>query len=100
MAEGEQDPLLDRVRRLQENIAVIIGVVIALTLSLYFFTYAQLVDRGLGSWLWFQAISASLMVLILFRLPQVALFLARLWLGRKREYRERLRGLRVSDLRS
>jgi len=96
----QDEQRLARLRRIQENIAVMIGVVIALMLSLYFFTYAMLVDRGLTELLWAQAISAVIMVVVLFRLQQVAFFLLRLWFGRKREYRQLLRGLTLADLRA
>ncbi len=77
-----------RIRRWQENIAVGIGAFIGITLSVYFFTYAMLVDKGLTGWLWFEFISAILFVLILFRLRQVARLIVRLTLGRKSPFRE------------
>ncbi len=80
-----------RIQRWQENIAVGIGAFIGITLSVYFFTYAMLVDKGLSGWLWFEFISAILFVLILFRLRQVSRLIVRLTLGRKSPFRELMR---------
>ncbi|RMG91346.1 MAG: hypothetical protein D6703_05250 [Zetaproteobacteria bacterium] len=87
MKDEERQKKIERVRRTQENIAVFIGVVIALTLSVYFFTYAMLVDKGLTGLLWAQAISAVAMVLILIYLKPISLAITRLWLRRKPAYR-------------
>ena len=88
MDQARARELAHRIRKTRENIAVAIGVCIALTLSVYFFTYAMLVDKGLTGLLWAQAISSVLMVWVLFRLHAVAMVLTRLWLGRKAEYRQ------------
>lgn len=74
-----------RFKKVQENIAVVIGTIIALTLCVYFFTYAMLVDKGLSDMLWAQGLSAIAMVLILIYLKQVSFLLARLWLGNQPE---------------
>ena len=76
------------IRKVQENIAVAIGVLFALTMSVYFFTYAMLVDKGLSGGLWVMGISSVVMLLILIRLKAVSFALTRLWLGRRPAYRE------------
>jgi len=86
-----------RIRKIQENIAVVVGVIIALTLSVYFFTYAMLVDKGLEGMIWGQGLSAIAMLLILIYLKQVSFFLARLWLGRKAEYKDAFASIAASD---
>ncbi|MDX8401664.1 MAG: hypothetical protein R8K47_03430 [Mariprofundaceae bacterium] len=80
-----------RLRRWQENIAVGIGAAIGILLSVYFFTYAMLIDKGLSGWLWFELVSALIFVLILFRLRQVSRLIVRLTLGRKSPFRELMR---------
>ncbi len=97
MSEKSQD-LISRVKKIQENIAVVIGVFIALTLSIYFFTYAMLVDKGLEGMLWTQGLSAIAMVLILIYLKQVSFLLARLWLSRKAEFKDALASITLADL--
>ncbi len=89
----EQDPIVAKIRRLQENIAVGLGVIIALTMSVYFFTYAMLVDKGLTSLLWAQGLSAIGMLLILFYLQQVSFIITRFLLGGKDEYRDAFKNL-------
>jgi len=85
---NNQDMIIASIRKTQENIAVITGVVITLMLIIYFFSYAQLADRGLSGALWVMAASTVFMVLILFRLKPVSFFLARLWLGRRAGYKD------------
>ena len=90
--------LISSLKKTQENIAVGLGVIIGLTLSIYFFTYAMLVDKGLQGMLWTQGLSAIAMVLILIYLKQVSFLLARLWLSRKAEYRDALASVSLKDL--
>jgi len=97
MSEQSQN-LISRVKKTQENIAVVIGVFIALTLSIYFFTYAMLVDKGLEGMLWTQGLSAIAMVLTLIYLKQVSYVVAKLWLGRKAEFRDALASITLADL--
>jgi len=94
---AQQQEAIVRIKKIQENIAVVVGVIIALTLSVYFFTYAMLVDKGLEGMIWAQGLSAIAMLLILIYLKQVSFFLARLWLGRKAEYKDALASLAASD---
>ncbi|HXH71897.1 MAG TPA: hypothetical protein VNI58_03675 [Mariprofundaceae bacterium] len=98
MAEQDKAEAIRGIRKTQENFAVGIGFVIALTLSVYFFTYAMLTDKGLHSLLWFQAISTLVMVYMLIRLKRISFFCARLLLGRRAKYREALAGMTIADL--
>jgi len=98
MAEQNQSEVIEAIRKTQENFAVGIGFVIAITLSVYFFTYAMLTDKGLHSLLWFQAISTVVMVLMLIRLKQISFFCARLLLGRRAKYRDVLATMSIADL--
>lgn len=100
MSEQQRQQAMERLKKVQENIAVGLGVIIGLTLSVYFFTYAMLVDKGLTGALWLQGISAIVMVLVLIYLRQVSFLLARLWLGRKAELRPLLNNITLGDLGS
>ncbi len=95
---SDQPDIIDRLRKTQENIAVVIGVIIALTLSIYFFTYAMLVDKGLSGLLWTQGLSAIAMVLMLIYLKPVSFLLARIWLGRRADNRRALESVSLSDI--
>jgi len=87
MASGnDQTTIIESIKKTQENIAVIIGVLFTLTMCIYFFTYAILVDKGLSGPLWMMGISSIVMLLVLFRLKPVSFFFARLWLGRRPHY--------------
>ena len=88
MSEDERKAIIATIRKRQENLAVVIGVVIAMTLSTFFFTYALLVDRGLSGALWMMAVATLLMLAILIKLRSVAFFLIRLWLGWQPRYKE------------
>ncbi len=88
MSSTDQSSIIASIRKIQETIALTIGVILAVTLSVYFFTYAMVVDKGLMTILWMMAISSLIFVLALFRLQTVSFFVARLWLGRKAEYQD------------
>jgi len=78
----------EKIKKTQENIAVVIGTIFTLILCIYFFTYAMLVDKGLYGFLWAQGLSALAMLLMLIRLKSVSFFITRLWLGHKVELQD------------
>ncbi|MDX8391461.1 MAG: hypothetical protein R8K53_02680 [Mariprofundaceae bacterium] len=88
----------EKIKKMQENIAVVIGTIIALTLSVYFFTYAMFVDKGNATMMWTQGLSSIAMLFILIYLKRVSFFLTRLWLGRRPEFRDTFAGLNARDL--
>jgi len=98
MTHAQASEALERIKKSQENIAVVIGTIFTLTLCVYFFTYAMLVDKGLYGLLWAQGLSALAMLLALIYLKHVSFFFTRLWLGRRAELRDTFAGLNASDL--
>lgn len=94
-------PLLEAVRRIKKlhgNLTVGLGIAIGLILTIYFFSFAMLVDRA-PPILWkIQALSALGLVLMLVYLKQCAFFGVRLWLRARPPYREILKGLRPADM--
>jgi len=98
MSNAQASEALERIKKTQENIAVVIGTIFTLTLCVYFFTYAMLVDKGLYGLLWVQGLSALTMLLALIYLKPVSFFFTRLWLGRRAELRDTFAGLKASDL--
>ena len=98
MSSTDRDEAIARIKKTQENIAVVIGSIFALTMCVYFFTYAMLVDKGISGGLWAMGISSILMLLILIKLKPVSFFLTRLWLGRRAELRDTISTLTAADL--
>ncbi|WP_018294989.1 hypothetical protein [Mariprofundus ferrooxydans] len=88
MTSNDTSDILASIRKTQENIAVVIGVIFTLIMCIYFFTYAMMVDRGYSGALWLMGISSILMLLALIYLKKVSFFFTRLWLGRKAPYRD------------
>lgn len=80
------------------SIMTITGVVIGVTLVAYFFSFAQLIDRGYTGMLWFQVISSVVMVIILCLLKRFAFVLLKLFYGRRAAYRPLLSVIGVADL--
>lgn len=96
------DPsFIDALRRLkaaQERYVLVIGLTIGILLVIYFFTFAQLIDRGYSGLVWFQGISALVMMLALFVLKRLAFGLVRLFHGRQAPYRGILARIGPFDL--
>ncbi len=97
MTENDQSVIIESIRQKQENIAVVIGVVFALTMCVYFFTYAMLVDKGLSGALWVMGLSSIAMLLVLIKLKPVSFFFARLWLGRRPHYQAAFSVIAATD---
>lgn len=89
---------LKKLKAAQERYVLVIGLGIGVLLVLYFFSFAQVLDRGYTGLLWFQAISAVVMIGALFFLKRLAFFLVRLFFGRRAPYRELLARIGPSDL--
>ncbi len=98
MSSTQREEALATIKKTQENIAVVIGTIFALTMCVYFFTYAMLVDKGLSGGLWTMGISSIVMLLILIKLKHVSFFLARLLLARRADLRDTFANLTAADL--
>lgn len=98
MDSPEQQKKLDRIKKAQENLSVLIGTVFVLIMCVDFFTYALLADKGMSGALWAMGISVITMLLILFNLKRVSFFLIQLWFGRRAEFGEIFAKLRATDL--
>ncbi len=97
MTEIDQSVIIESIRKKQENIAVVIGVVLALTMCIYFFTYAMMVDKGFSGALWVMGLSSIAMLLVLIKLKSVSFFFARLWLGRRPHYSNAFAEIAAAD---
>jgi len=97
MPDNDQSVIIESIKKKQENIAVVIGVVFALTMCVYFFTYAMLVDKGLSGPLWLMGLSSIAMLLVLIKLKPVSFFFARLWLARRPNYSDAFAVIAAAD---
>jgi len=87
---------IERIMRLQSRIGVVLGTAMGVTMCAYFFTFAEVINRGMMGVLWFQIGSSLVMIALLFRLQRISLALARLWMGRRPGYREAFEALRAN----
>ncbi|MDQ6992789.1 MAG: hypothetical protein Q9M31_04895 [Mariprofundus sp.] len=97
MTVDELSNIVASIKKKQENIAVAIGVTFTLTLCIYFFTYAMMVDKGYSGMLWLMGISSILMLLTLIYLKPISFFITRLWLGKKSAYQAAFIAISSSD---
>lgn len=86
------------VKAAYDRIMTVIGVAIGIVLLAYFFTFAQLIDRGYMGVVWFQAVSAVFMVIGLFMLKRLSFLLLKLIYGRRDAYRPLLAVIGSADL--
>ena len=98
MTSPDREEAIASIKKTQENIAVVIGTIFALTMCVYFFTYAMLVDKGISGGLWTMGISSIVMLLILIKLKQVSFFLTRLIFGRRADLRDTFANITAADL--
>jgi len=98
MSSTNREEALTSIKKTQENIAVVIGTFFALSMCVFFFTYAMLVDKGLSGALWTMGLTSLGMLLVLIKLKAVSFFFARIWLCRRAELRDTLTSITAGDL--
>ncbi len=98
MSEQETLSAIRRIKKTHENLVVTVGVLIGMTLLVYFFTFAMFVDKASTALIWFEIITTILMALILVFLKKVGFFLTKLLLGRRSDCRAVLAALVAADL--
>jgi hypothetical protein len=98
MTEQNNTPILQKIKKTQERIAITAGVIMGIMLSSYFFTFGMLIDRDASGALWFQIITSVLFIFGLIFLKRLSFFLTKMILGFKSDYRSALAGMKVSDL--
>ena len=89
---------LEQIRRAYERIAVVAGIFMAAAMSLYFFTFSDLIDKGASLLLWVELVTTILFVFGLIFLKRLAFFITRLMLGRNSACREVMGGMTAADL--
>ncbi len=98
MSEQETLNAIRRIKKTHENLVVTIGVLIGMTLLIYFFTFAMFVDKASMVLVWFETITAILMALMLVFLKKVGFFLTKLLLGRRPDCRVVFTAIVAADL--
>lgn len=86
MSDSVPASAVQRLKAAYERIMTVTGMAMGILMVLYFFTFAQFIDRGYTGVVWFQAISSVVMVIALFMLKRLSFFLLRLFYGRRAHY--------------
>ena len=97
MIENDTQPL-QKIKKTHERVAVVAGVIMGVTMSIYFFTFSMLIDHGDAFALWFEIITSVLFLFGLIFLKRLAFFITRMVLGANSDCRHALKGLTVADL--
>ena len=98
MSEQETLNAIRRIKKTHENLVVFIGVLIGMTLLIYFFTFAMFVDKASTVLVWFETITTILMAFMLVFLKRVGFFLTKLRLGRRPDCRAVFSAIVAADL--
>ena len=98
MTQGNDIQTLQKIKKTHDRVSVIAGATMAVTMSIYFFTFSMLMDSGRTAMFWFEAITATLFLFGLIYLKRLALVITRMVLGGNADCRRALKGLKVVDL--
>jgi cobalamin biosynthesis protein CobD/CbiB len=98
MKPASDNQALQKIKKTHERVAVISGTFMAVTMSIYFFTFSRLMDTGATALFWFEIITAVLFLFGLIFLKRLAFFITRMVLGGDADCRRALQGMKVVDL--
>ena len=98
MTQENDTQTLQKIKKTHEQVAVVAGTIMAIIMSIYFFTFSTLMDTGNTALFWFEAVTAVLFLFGLIYLKRLAFFITRLVLGRNADCRRALQGMKVADL--
>ena len=98
MTQENETQILRKIKKTHERVAVTAGTIMAITMSIYFFTFSTLMDTGNTALFWFEAVTSVLFLFGLIYLKRLAFFITRMVLGRNAECRRVLKGMTVADL--
>lgn len=98
MTQEESIAAIGRIKQIQENIAVTLGIIIGVILSIYFFTMSELVNHGLHLLVEIQVVTSILFVIMLVFIRRIAFFVTRALVGRKSRYRAIFASLKSGDM--
>ena len=98
MTSDNDQKIFLKIKNTHARITVIAGVTMGVIMSIYFFTFSMLIDRGNAPALWFELITSVLFLFGLIYLKRLALFITRILLSLNADCRYMLKGLKVADL--
>ena len=98
MTEVNDTQTLQKIKKTHEKAAVIAGTFMAVTMSIYFFTFSMLMDTGNTAMFWFEVVTAVLFLFGLIFLKRLAFAITRMVLRGNAECRRALQGMKVMDL--
>lgn len=82
----------------QRRVAITIGIVMGVTMSIYFFTFAMLLDHGLMVVLWIEGITSILFVLAYINLYRISFRLTRLIYVSREPHRQLCQRMKPTDI--
>ena len=98
MTEQSDAKTRQRIKKTYGRIVIIAGTFMGLAMSVYFFTYGALIDRGNSFLLWFEIITTVLFIIGLIYLKRLSLFLTRMLLIGNADCRRMLKSMTVMDI--
>lgn len=90
--------LIQAIQNTQRRIAITIGIIMGVTLSTYFFTFAMLIDRGITGMLVFEAVSSVLFIVAYIFLNRISFAVTRLRYQRSRPHDELIQQMKPGDI--
>ncbi len=97
-SEQELGVALSEIKQLIEKYVVRIGSSIGMILLVYFFTFAQFIDKAMTAFLIIEVVTSILFVIALFNLKKISFHLIKFKLGKKSPYTDIFAKLTVVDL--
>ena len=97
MSQHENAEIIRKIKKVHENFVIGIGAGIGIILMLYFFSFAQFIDRVKPGLITFQIITTIIFVICLIFIKRVATFFTRLKLKRKPAFQTMMSKLSDSD---
>ncbi|TPW15035.1 MAG: Uncharacterized protein FD130_1268 [Halothiobacillaceae bacterium] len=98
MSPQETLEIIKKIKKSHENTFVTTGVTIGLILTLYFYSFASLIDKAPPIFFDIQVVTTLLFIACLLFLKRVAFFLVKLTKGRRAGYRSVLAQLTADDM--
>ena len=89
---------ISQIQKTQRRVAITIGIIMGVTMSIYFFTFAMLIDRGLTVVLWTEAVTTILFIAAYIFLNRISFRLTRLVYVGREPHRTLCQRMKPSDI--
>ncbi|MBN4082392.1 hypothetical protein JYT13_01140 [Mariprofundus ferrooxydans] len=97
MTDYKQE-ILEKIKSTHENIALTVGMLLAMTLVVYFLTYSALANSTYMGLFWFEMLSSPVIVMGLFYIRNIAFALLKIRFMHSPEHKAVVDQLQLSDL--